>query len=87
MDGHQETLRSPCIRRALAGRLLAIRMELYGEHGGAELARQLGVPLPTWANYERGVTIPGDVLLRFLVVTCAEVRWLLHGAGPEIRRE
>ena len=71
--------------RPLAARLRLIRTERFGEHGGAELARLLGLPAGTWANYERGVIIPGDVLLRFLTLTAAEPHWLLHGEGPKYR--
>jgi Bacteriophage CI repressor helix-turn-helix domain len=85
MDGHQEPLSWSRIKSALAGRLRAIRMEIYGEQGGPELARQLGVPLRTWANYESGVTIPGEVLLRFLEVTDTEALWLLRGDGRKYR--
>jgi hypothetical protein len=69
-------------KRDLAERLRQIRVELYGEHGGPELARLLGLPLRTWCNYENGVTIPGEVLLAWLDVTGIEPRWLLRGQGP-----
>jgi hypothetical protein len=32
------------------------------------------------------VTIPGEVLLRFLEVTGTEALWLLRGNGPKYRR-
>ena len=70
---------------AIAARLRLLRAERFGERGGPELARQLGLPAATWANYERGVIIPGDVLLRFLDLTAAEPHWLLHGEGPKYR--
>jgi hypothetical protein len=69
----------------LASRLRAVRVDLFGERGGSELAGLLGVPIRTWYNYENGVTVPAEVLLRFLEVTGAEPRWLLHGAGPTFR--
>ena len=69
----------------IAARLRLIRTERFGEHGGSELARLPGLPARTWANYEGGVVIPGDVLLRFLELTPVEPHWLLHGAGPEYR--
>jgi hypothetical protein len=43
------------------------------------------LPTRTWLNYERGVTIPGEVLLRFIDLTSAEPRWLLTGQGPRYR--
>ncbi len=73
------------IKAALAGRLRLIRCEIFGEHGGPELADQLGVPLRTWLNYESGVTIPGEVLLRFLEITGTKPVWLLDGEGRKYR--
>jgi hypothetical protein len=74
--------RSPA---TIAGRLRLVRSEIFGEHGGPELADQLGLPFRTWFNYESGVTIPGEVLLRFLEITYTEPLWLLGGAGPKYR--
>ncbi len=65
----------------LADRLRVVRQELYGEHGGPLLAEALRLPFRTWLNYERGVTMPADVLLRFLAVTGADPHWLLAGEG------
>ena len=38
-------------------------MELFGEHGGPQLAHLLGIPARTWYNYEIGVTVPAEVIL------------------------
>jgi hypothetical protein len=70
---------------ALAGRLKEVRTDLYGEKGAAEMAHALGVPERTWYNYERGVTVPAEVLLRFIERTGAEPLWLLHGHGEKYR--
>lgn len=78
-----ETVRS---KAELAERLRAIRTEQFGERGGPELARRLGLPIRTWYNYEVGVTVPAEILLRFLELTCVEPTWLLHGEGPKYRR-
>jgi transcriptional regulator with XRE-family HTH domain len=61
----------------LAARLREIRAELCGDQGAPELARALKVPARTWYNYERGVTVPADVLLRFIERTGVEPAWLL----------
>ena len=53
----------------LAQRLKQIRLELFGQRGGPELARRLNLPTRTWYNYEKGVTIPGEILLDFLHLT------------------
>ena len=76
---------STAVKSALAARLHAIRVERFGERGGSELARQLGLPVRTWYNYEIGVTVPAEVLLRFLEVTGVEPGWLLNGEGPKYR--
>jgi DNA-binding transcriptional regulator YiaG len=69
----------------LARRLKEVRVECYGEKGATELARALGVPARTWYNYERGVTVPAEVRLRFIELTGAEPAWLLHGRGGKYR--
>ena len=56
-------------KRLLAARLKEIRLEKYGEHGGAEVSRRLKIPSRTWHNYERGVTIPAEIILVFIAMT------------------
>src|SRR3954447_23902407 len=73
------------IKSQLAERLRSVRVELFGERGGPELARQLEIPNRTWYNYEIGVTVPAEILLRFLEVTSVEPHWLLHGDGEKFR--
>src|SRR3954465_7350150 len=72
---------------ALAERLSALRSELYGDRGGPELARQLGLPVRTWYNYESGVTVPAEVVLKIIELTSVEPIWLLHGQGPKFRTD
>jgi transcriptional regulator with XRE-family HTH domain len=74
-------------RTKLAGRLILVRQELFGLHGGPELARRLGIPARTWLNYEQGITVPGAVVLAFILETRAEPRWLSNGTGPQYRGE
>src|SRR5438270_8742571 len=69
----------------LADRLRLLRSELYGERGGPELARRLGLPIRTWYNYESGVTVPAEVVLKIIELTSVEPIWLLHGQGPKFR--
>ena len=78
-----EVVRTKC---ELANRLKEIRTEQYGERGGPELARRLNLPIRTWYNYETGVTVPSEVLLRFIELTEVEPLWLLHGQGSKYRR-
>jgi hypothetical protein len=65
----------------LAQRVREIREDLYGPHGARSLADDLELPAETWANYERGVIIPAQVILAFIEVTGAAPHWLLTGAG------
>jgi hypothetical protein len=69
---------------SLAQRLCEIRYDLYGEQGAHALARALSLPLQTWLNYERGVTVPADVLLEFLEITRADPHWLRTGDGDRL---
>jgi hypothetical protein len=70
---------------ALAERLRLLRAELYGDRGGPELSRRLGLPIRTWYNYESGVTVPAEVVLKIIELTSVEPIWLLHGQGPKFR--
>jgi hypothetical protein len=72
---------------ALAERLSQLREELFGDRGGPELARQLGLPVRTWYNYESGVTVPAEVILKIIELTAVEPMWLLHGRGPKFRSD
>lgn len=67
----------------LADRLRTIRVEQFGEHGLAAFARMLDVPVRTWYSYEAGVTVPAEVLLKFVHLTSVEPGWLLHGREPK----
>ncbi len=70
---------------ALAERLAALRLELFGDRGGPEMARRLGIPVRTWYNYEGGVTVPAEVVLKIIELTAVEAGWLLHGEEPKFR--
>jgi hypothetical protein len=72
-------------RLALAGRVTALRMEMFGERGGAAMARRLGVPLRTWYNYEEGTAIPAEIILSVIEMTSVESDWLLYGREPKYR--
>ena len=74
------------VKRIISGRLREVRQERFGEHGGPELARRLGLPARTWYNYETGVTVPAEVLLCFLEQTGTNPIWLYSGEGPRYSR-
>ncbi|HWE35622.1 MAG TPA: S24 family peptidase [Isosphaeraceae bacterium] len=81
---HPELVRTKC---SLASRLRQVRTELFGDRGGPTVARRLGLPIRTWYNYEAGVTVPAEVLLRFVELTNVEPLWLLDGRGPKFRSQ
>jgi hypothetical protein len=60
-------------------------LELFGQHGAPELARQLGIPTWTWLGYEVGGSAPGPILVRLVEVTPVHPIWLLCGEGPMYR--
>ena len=74
------------VKASISRRLRDVRQELFGEHGGPELARRLNLPARTWYNYETGVTVPAEVLLSFIDQTNANPVWLLSGEGERYRR-
>jgi hypothetical protein len=67
----------------LADRVREVREDLYGRSGAQFMADALGLPLGTWANYERGVTIPAVVILKLIDATGVSPSWLLNGQGPK----
>jgi Peptidase S24-like len=71
------------VKASVSRRLREIREEIFGEHGGPELARRLNLPARTWYNYESGVTVPAEVLLDFIEQTGANPLWLLNGHGQK----
>jgi hypothetical protein len=79
-----ESLRAKLV---LAERLSTLRLELFGDRGGPEMARRLEIPVRTWYNYEGGVTVPAEVVLRIIELTSVEPGWLLHGKGPKFRQQ
>ncbi len=79
-----ESLRA---KLALAERLSSLRLELFGERGGPEMARRLEIPVRTWYNYEGGVTVPAEVVLRIIELSSVEPGWLLNGKGPKFRQQ
>jgi SOS-response transcriptional repressor LexA len=73
------------VKASLSRRLREIRQELFGDHGGPELARRLNLPARTWYNYETGVTVPAEVLLGFIEQTGANPMYLISGEGQKYR--
>src|SRR5438445_9913172 len=74
------------LKAVISSRLKEVREEMFGEHGGPELARRLNIPARTWYNYETGVTVPAEVLLGFIDQTGTNPVWLLSGERAKYRR-
>jgi hypothetical protein len=83
MARRKTPLSSVRTKHVLAERIMALRVDLFGPRGGPELARRLGIPVRTWYNYEGGITVPGEIILKIIEVTSVEPMWLLHGTGPK----
>jgi hypothetical protein len=45
------------------------------------LANVLGLPPATWRNFENGVAMPAEILLKLIEVTDVNPHWLLTGKG------
>lgn len=86
MSRHKTPPEALQAKQALAQRIIDLRIDLFGEHGKPEMARRLGIPVRSWYNYEEGVTVPGELLLKLIELTCVEPLWLLNGTGPMYRR-
>jgi len=76
-------MKQPSTRLILAGRIRAIREELFGAEGGSSLAEAMRVPYQTWLDYESGLDIPALILLRFVAITTVHPHWLLTGNGDK----
>ncbi len=78
---------SMTIKQSIAARLTELRSDLYGDRGGKDMARALGIPGRTWYHYENGVTVPGETMLKIIEVTAVEPLWLLRGDEPKFRKQ
>jgi hypothetical protein len=65
----------------LALRLREIRQDLFGESGAQRLADALEIQVRTWLNYESGVTMPAQVVLKLIDIAQVNPHWLLTGQG------
>jgi hypothetical protein len=70
-------------RWSFPGRLREVRIERFGEDEAdlATLADALGLPPATWRNYESGVVMPAEILLKLIKETRVLPHWLLTGDG------
>ena len=73
------------VKLALAERLVSLRRDIFGTRGGPAIARYLNISARSWYNYENGVTVPGEILLKVIEVFAVEPLWLLSGEGSRFR--
>lgn len=85
MARHKRTPEALEVKQALSTRLILVRTEVFGERGAPEMARHLGLPVRSWYNYERGATVPGEVILKLIEITSVEPAWLMDGTEPRYR--
>src|SRR4051812_36508995 len=64
----------------LAGRIREIRRDRFGDDV-VLLADALDLSPRTWLNYEAGVVLPPETLLRFMSLTGISPGWLATGRG------
>jgi hypothetical protein len=69
----------------LASRVREIRLEKFGDEGGAILSQAMNIPALTWDHFENGVMIPACIILQFIELTGVEPHWLLTGKGERYR--
>jgi hypothetical protein len=67
--------------RQVARRLVELRSDHFGEHGGPLLAILVGVSQREWFGYETGKPIPMGVLRKVAEITDTSLEWLRTGNG------
>jgi len=65
----------------VARRLVELRRDHFGEHGGTLLAILVGVSQREWTGYETGQPVPTGVLSRVAEITDTHLEWLRTGRG------
>jgi hypothetical protein len=70
-------------RAELGERLRAVREDIRAENGVQLLSERLNVPARTWMNYEAGVVVPAEVVLRLITLADVNPYWLLTGEGQK----
>jgi hypothetical protein len=67
--------------RQVAQRLVELRRDHFGEHGGTLLAILVGVSQREWFGYETGKPVPVGVLRKVAEITDTHLEWLRTGRG------
>jgi hypothetical protein len=67
--------------RQVARRLVELRRDHFGEHGGPLLAILVGVTQREWFGYETGSPVPRGVLRKVAEITDTHLEWLHTGRG------
>jgi hypothetical protein len=69
--------------RQVARRLVELRRDHFGEHGGPLLAILVGVSQREWFGYETGRPVPRGVLGKVAEITDTHLEWLRTGRGSK----
>lgn len=64
----------------IAERIRKVRAARFGEDIRS-VSAAVGVPGATWRNYESGVSMPGEYLLKFIAAAAVHPAWLATGRG------
>jgi transcriptional regulator with XRE-family HTH domain len=81
MRSYKKSVEQGDSKSEMRDRLRAVRMQRHGAAGIPKMAQELGLSPASWTNYERGVAIPSEVIVRFLVIAHVSPVWLLNGSG------
>jgi transcriptional regulator with XRE-family HTH domain len=85
MCGSSRDSKEQSAEQGLAERLASLRSEFGDSDGTAILAERLGISVDQWKSYECGQPVPGELLIKVVEVTSAELLWLISGAGKKYR--
>jgi hypothetical protein len=76
----------PGQRAELGQRLRAVREAIRVRDGAQLLAEHLQIPVRTWLNYEAGVMVPAEIVLRVIALADVNPQWLLTGEGEKFNQ-
>jgi hypothetical protein len=81
----QRTPETTQLRAEIGARLRKLRFTVAGLRGSrlnlSSLCQRVGVSVSSWPNWEKGATMPPEILLRVIVEFHIRPEWLLTGIG------
>lgn len=73
----------PVTKQTFASRIKEVRRIIGGTQ--PEFANKVGIPIPTYKEYEGGRSYPGIPALHRFYLAGADLHWLLTGEGSPLR--